>query len=69
MVNSKLAKKRQTRNPIQINIHDCSSNDEWIMEDEHEQTEILGLDVDNLDLDENLVLVQVEEDELYISMI
>ena len=63
MAYSKLAKK-QTRKPIQINIVDCSSNDEWIMEDLHERNEASGLDVDNLDLDENLDPIQVEEDEI-----
>jgi len=35
MANSKLAKKKQTRKPTRTNIDDCSSNEEWIMEDEH----------------------------------
>jgi len=56
MANSKLAKKKKTRKATQINIENCSSDEEWIMEDEHEQNEAL-------DLDENLVLVEVEEDE------
>lgn len=43
-------KKKQTRKPDQINIDDCSSNVEYIMDDECEQNEAL-------DLDENLVLV------------
>jgi len=54
MANSKLVKKKQTRKPAQINIDDCSSDEEWIMEDEHEQNEAL-------DLDENLI--PLEEDE------
>jgi len=41
MDNSKLAKKKQTRKPTQINK---SSDDEWIMEDEHEHTETFDLD-------------------------
>jgi len=55
MANSKLAKRKQTRKPTQINIDDCSSDDELIMEDEHEHNE-------TLDLDENLVTIEVEED-------
>jgi len=50
MTNSKLAKKKQTRKPTQLNIHECSSDEEGIMEDEHEYNEAL-------DLDENLVQV------------
>jgi len=53
MANSKLAKK-QTRKPARINIDDCSSNEEWIMEDEHNVV---------LDLDENLIPIEVGEDE------
>jgi len=45
MANSKLTKKKQTRNPIQINIGDCSLDDEWIMEDKHKHNRALGLDV------------------------
>ncbi|XP_027941001.1 uncharacterized protein LOC114194784 [Vigna unguiculata] len=56
MANSKLAKKKQTRKPARINIDDCSSDEEWIMEDEHEQNEAL-------DLDENLIPVEVQDDE------
>jgi len=44
MANSKLAKKKQTRKPNQINIVDFSSHEEWIMEDEHGQNEALDLD-------------------------
>jgi len=55
MANSKLAKKKQTRKPIQINIDDCSSNDECVMENVHNEA---------LSLDENLVSIQVEEDEI-----
>jgi len=36
MANSKIAKKKQTRKPTQINIDDSSSYEEWIIEDEHE---------------------------------
>jgi len=60
---SKLTKKKQTRKPVQINIDDCSSDDKKAMEDEHEKNEVLGLDVDNLDLDESLVTIKVEKDE------
>jgi len=59
MANSKLAKKKQTRKPARINIDDCSSDEEWIMEDEHEQNEAL-------DLDENLIPVEVQKMKLYI---
>jgi len=41
MTNSKLAQKKQTRKPTQINIDDCSSHEEWIMDDEHGQNEAL----------------------------
>jgi len=58
MANSKLAKKKQVRKPTQITIDDCSSNEEWIMEDEHDHNEAL-------DLDENLFPVQVEVDETF----
>ena len=57
MANSKLAKK-QVRKQTQITIDDCSSDEEWIMEDEHDHNEAL-------DLDENLLPVQVEEDETF----
>ncbi|RDX71444.1 hypothetical protein CR513_49209, partial [Mucuna pruriens] len=65
MANSKLAKKKQTRKPVELILDDYPFDDEWIMEDEHRvgENEGLGLDVDNLDLDENLVLVQIGEDE------
>jgi len=56
MTNSKLAKKKKTRKPAQINIDDYSFDEEWIKEDKHEQNE-------TLDLDENLIPVEVVEDE------
>jgi len=31
MTNLKLAKRKQTRKPTQINIDDCLSDEEWIM--------------------------------------
>ena len=58
MANSKLAKKKQVRKLTQITIDDCSSDEEWIMEDEYDHNEAL-------DLDENLLPVQVEEDETF----
>jgi len=56
MAKSKLAKKKQTRKPTHFSIDDCSFDEGWIMEDEHEHNE-------TFDLDENLVPVEVEEDE------
>nr|KYP47830.1 hypothetical protein KK1_030526 [Cajanus cajan] len=66
MANSKLAKKKQTRKPVQINFDDFSSDDEWIMEDEHGENEGLDLNVNNLDSDENLAQYKLGRMKLHL---
>ena len=53
-------RRNKQENQLIINIDDCSSDEAWIIEDQHEHNEAF-------DLDGNLIPVKGEEDETFHS--
>ncbi|KAK4253734.1 hypothetical protein QN277_010373 [Acacia crassicarpa] len=62
MANSRLAKKNVARKANEYNVDDISSDDDWIVENDENPSNIEDLDVDNLVPTQNEALVEPSND-------